>query len=92
MAKYRVWSGEEPCSDDKSGVLKSTSSISDAIKYIRKHSTLEEDSSGLQELLDGSWDEWLDAWVANGDMHAVGRRAVHIVDVRLRPLDSERGL
>ena len=60
MAKYRVWSGEEPNSDDGSGVLKSTSSISDAIKYIRKNSKLEEDNSGLQELISGSWDEWLD--------------------------------
>ena len=60
MARYRVWEGEEPYGDDDSGVLKTTSSIADAIKYLRKNSDLDEDNSGLQELIDGAWDEWLD--------------------------------
>ena len=53
MAKYRVWYGDEP-------EYKKVSSLADALKYFRKHDELEEDESGIEELIDGEWDEWLD--------------------------------
>ena len=53
MAKYRVWYGDGPD-------YKKMSSLADAIKYFRKHSDLEEDESGIEENIDGEWDEWLD--------------------------------
>ena len=53
MAKYRVWYGDGPD-------YKKMSSLAEAIKYFRKHGDLEEDESGIEEFIDGEWDEWLD--------------------------------
>ena len=59
MAKYRVWTGDDPESEDVE-ILKTTSSLADAIKFIRKREDeLDESNSGLQ-FYDGFWDEWLD--------------------------------
>ena len=53
MAKYRVWYGDEP-------EYKKVSSLAEALKYFRKHDELEEDESGIEENIEGEWDEWLD--------------------------------
>ena len=53
MAKYRIWTEEDP-------EVLVTGSLAQAIKYIKKNSDLDESNSGLEELIDGDWDEWLD--------------------------------
>jgi hypothetical protein len=53
MAKYRVWFGDEPD-------YKNVSSLAEAIKFIRKNRNFDESNSGIEELQDGEWDEWLD--------------------------------
>ncbi|MCM8537790.1 MAG: hypothetical protein NE334_17745 [Lentisphaeraceae bacterium] len=53
MSKYRIWYGDEP-------EYKKASSLAEAIKFFRKNPDYDESDSGIEELMDGEWDEWLD--------------------------------
>ena len=53
MAKYRVWHGNGP-------KYKKISSLAEGIKFFRKNEQHTEDDSGIEQLFDGEWDEWLD--------------------------------
>jgi len=54
MAKFRVWYGDDP-------TYKKVSSLTDAIKFIKKKPDFDESNSGIEEMIDGDyWDEWLD--------------------------------
>ena len=54
MAKFRVWYGDEP-------TYKKVSSLTEAIKFIKKKPDFDESNSGIEEKIDNDyWDEWLD--------------------------------
>ena len=54
MAKFRVWYGDEP-------TYKKVSSLTEAIKFIKKKPEFDESNSGIEEKIDDEyWDEWLD--------------------------------
>ena len=53
MSKFRVWYGDKPN-------RKKVSSLKEAIKFILKNSKFDESNSGIEQGLDGDWDEWLD--------------------------------
>ncbi len=53
MAKYRVWYGDEP-------TYKNVSSLAEALKFFKKNPNYDESNSGIEELVDNYWDEWLD--------------------------------
>ena len=53
MSKYNVWT------DDEAKAF-TTSNLAKAIKFIIKNSDFDESNSGLEERVDGEWDEWLD--------------------------------
>ncbi|MCM8541299.1 MAG: hypothetical protein NE328_13590 [Lentisphaeraceae bacterium] len=53
MAKFRAWYGDDP-------TYKKVSSLAEAIKFIKKNPDFDESNSGVEEKIDGDWDEWLD--------------------------------
>ena len=53
MAKFRVWYGDDP-------TYKKVSSLAEAIKFIKKNPDYDESNAGVEEKIDGEWDEWLD--------------------------------
>lgn len=59
MSQYKVWSGDDPDAEDLD-FLKTTPSLSKAIKYLIKNEDLDESNSGIKHKVDGYWDEWLD--------------------------------
>ena len=53
MAKFRAWYGNKP-------TIKNVSSLREAMKIILKNDDFDESNSGIEELIDSEWDEWLD--------------------------------
>lgn len=54
MSKYRVWYDGDPEHTN-------FDSLAQALKYVRKTKVLDESNSGLEECVDGYWDEWMDS-------------------------------
>ena len=54
MSKYRVWYDGDP-------EYTNFDSLAQALKYVRKTKALDESNSGLEECIDGYWDEWMDS-------------------------------
>ncbi len=84
-SNFRVWYDGDP-------EYTYFDSLAQALKHIRKTKVLDEDNSGLEECLDGIWDEWMDSddQEIHDHLYMYGGKSPYLKKVKAADVDPIR--